>query len=437
LTESSNSFPVGILVALNDEYDTLLEVFPHNRRERRQGREYDILTVRVEGQPHEVVARLMSGMGLESATDEAGALLHSYSAPLLVLVGIAGALSRELRLGDVVVADQVDDYMDRGKLTSEGLELAGAVWQAPWRLVELVKRLKYSHRTRFEEWQSQVASELDLRQLNLGENDIRDKPSVYASPIASSPFVIGESGFSQWLTKRNRKLVAVEMEAGGVARVAHNRERPIEFLVVRGISDFADKRKDELDEMGSGALRKYAMLSASRFLEMLFTLPEFFYADRLAMEAAEDLERIADEYRTIRRDFESSRERSAQLSRRLGPARQRAALLTPSVYDPKSYLSPEMDEGKRAVAIAIVQALDSPDYFNEMIDLLKHPRTSRFEQTEILRYMEAIAYRLDHAQQERLSRTLKSLNFPATTDRGLFSRLIERRILGASAPSRD
>src|SRR5262249_27551904 len=191
---------VGILVALEEEYDTLLEVFPHYRREEQQGREYHILTMYVDDHPHEVVARLMSGMGPTIATNESGALLQYYSVPLLVLVGIAGALNRELRLGDVVVADQVDDYMDRGKLTSEGLELAGAVWQAPWRLVELVKRLKYSHRTRFEKWQSEVGSALDRRRLNLSDNDIRNKPSVYASPIASSPFVIGTSGFSQWLT---------------------------------------------------------------------------------------------------------------------------------------------------------------------------------------------------------------------------------------------
>ena len=277
----------------------------------------------------------------------------------------------------------------------------------------------------------------DRRLLNLDENNIRNKPSVHASPIASSPFVIGTSDFSQWLTKRNRKLVAVEIEAAGVVRVAHNLPRPIEVLVVRGISDFADERKQELDMMDGGALRKYAMLSASRFLEMLFALPEFFYADLLASEAIKDLERIADEYKAIRRDFESSRERSAQLSRRLGSARQLAALLTPSVYDPKSYLTPEADEGERAVAIAIVQALDAPNYFDEMIDLLKNPRTSRFEQTEILRFMEAIAYRLDHAKQERLSKALKSLNFPPTTDRGLFSRLIDRRIVGAPALSQD
>ena len=51
------------------------------------------------------------------------------------------------------------------------------------------------------------------------------------------------------------------------------------FLVLRGISDFGDDRKKELDAIGAGDLRRYAMGNAVRFLWGLLDAEERPRAD--------------------------------------------------------------------------------------------------------------------------------------------------------------
>jgi len=53
-----------------------------------------------------------------------------------------------------------------------------------------------------------------------------------------------------------------------------------DLIVVRGISDFADERKDELDSAAaagadSGAWRRYAGLNAADLLASMLRSPEF------------------------------------------------------------------------------------------------------------------------------------------------------------------
>jgi hypothetical protein len=60
------------------------------------------------------------------------------------------------------------------------------------------------------------------------------------------------------------------MEAAGLAAATESRDDHA-FLIIRGISDFADERKAALDAVaegaeGKGAWRRYAVLSAAEFL---------------------------------------------------------------------------------------------------------------------------------------------------------------------------
>ena len=52
---------------------------------------------------------------------------------------------------------------------------------------------------------------------------------------------------------------------------AAERAVPQRMVVVRGISDFGDERKTQLDKVGDGALRRYAMQNA---IDFVFALVE-------------------------------------------------------------------------------------------------------------------------------------------------------------------
>src|SRR5262249_19735175 len=80
------------------------------------------------------------------------------------------------------------------------------------------------------------------------------------------------------LLRRNRKLLAIEMEGAGIAAAATERSDPRHFIVVRGLSDLADERKAEFDRasdvgaVDTGALRRYALLSAVEYLLRLLPI---------------------------------------------------------------------------------------------------------------------------------------------------------------------
>jgi len=61
------------------------------------------------------------------------------------------------------------------------------------------------------------------------------------------------------------------MESGGLAISAHMNTESTKALVVRGISDYGDERKKQLDSVGEGALRRYAMRNATAFLWTLIS----------------------------------------------------------------------------------------------------------------------------------------------------------------------
>ena len=95
--------------------------------------------------------------------------------------------------------------------------------------------------------------------------------------MASGPVVSGTATYKKsLLANRDRKYVAVEMEAAGVMAAAADRKTAT--LVIRGISDPADEGKLLDDKAGiEGALRNVAIKNASEFLFLLMDLHLLVY----------------------------------------------------------------------------------------------------------------------------------------------------------------
>src|SRR5262249_3840937 len=62
--------------------------------------------------------------------------------------------------------------------------------------------------------------------------------------------------YNRKLREIDRKMLAIETEAGAV--FAEARKRRVEALTIRGISDFADESKGELEAASRGAVRNVA-----------------------------------------------------------------------------------------------------------------------------------------------------------------------------------
>ena len=115
-------FDCGIVIALREEFQGqktfhgFEEFFELD--ERPQTEPFRTFTFRdAQGLSRTGVVSVMEHMSPMFAYQTTRDMLDEYHPNLIINIGIAGALSKHLRLGDVVVADEVDLYDYRGKAT--------------------------------------------------------------------------------------------------------------------------------------------------------------------------------------------------------------------------------------------------------------------------------------------------------------------------------
>jgi nucleoside phosphorylase len=446
ITTTPDSYPLAILVPLEKEYQVLREVFGEpTKTVEAGGREYLVFSIPLGDREIPVLCCVIGVAGVSAARGATDNLLRDFTVPVLVLAGIAGGLHDDVRIGDVVVATQVDHYEDDAKVAATGVKLAGRVWHAPWRLTDFIRRLQYRDH-HLDDWRSRVTSRHP--KLTGWQQVSRETPQVHVRPIASGSTVVAQKEFREMLLRRNRKTAAVEMEAAGVAAAANERRHPVELLVVRGISDLADPNKDAGDD---DKWQHYAMLSVFEFVAALCRGPGLSPSNdpdlaREIDDALSELDEIATEYellhgtRNRNGTMSEGRARSYYLRKQLKRARFRARRLPPTAYDVSSHLE-SASEGERVVAIAIAQAADNPVFFcGAMLKALVHAE-SNFEQTEVLRFFESVADELDADQRRDLSSALEFIKaqevpappYPLGGDRRLLIRVIERWMRGATA----
>ena len=280
-TAMNDRCDTAIIIALREEFQELRDQILTDARS-----EFDPHTTQyyyrfsrpcAQGQAYECVATFVGAMGPTNAAYVAGEMIRRYQPAAIVNVGIAGGVSDDVRIGDVVVADQIDEYLAGSKATGSGAErellLSGAVHRACPHHLSHLRNLEFAHSAEKETWETngqallaQLLEQETVASLT-GRALVSEVPTYEVGHLASGPVVAGTVDFVSWLKKRDRKYLAIEMEAAGVVVAGSSTSTPT--LVLRGISDLADARKGEVDAVGGGALRRYAMRNA---LQLLWTL---------------------------------------------------------------------------------------------------------------------------------------------------------------------
>lgn len=164
-------------------------------------------------------------------------LTQRFAPRVLVLCGIGGGLNTNVRLGDVVVATKVFGY-DLGKETADGRQQRLRGWQSP----------------------APIGRAVD--EFFIG----RGAPAPYAG-FAALPGIAGSGNtviadeharVRTALAEINDKIIVVDMESDGVGQFCHD-TGDLGWLTVRGISDSADRRKDD-DHHGPAAAHAATVL---------------------------------------------------------------------------------------------------------------------------------------------------------------------------------
>lgn len=279
-------FDIGVVIALREEFRYIDELLTRRESIPYEGSYF----YRLELSSASAVCCLAGEMGTLPAHDAATRLLAFADVKLLVLLGLAGALDESVEVGDVVIAGEVNEFQASSKAqsTADGYEVSysGRHWSQEFAIREAVKHFEYACSDGFRKWQTQVKD--DFEALTVTEKDSVCSPpaTLHIGPIASGNIVAASRAFVDEVKRINRKFLAIDMEAAGIAYAATKRVHPVQWLVVRGISDRADENKKALDNQEE-AWRRYSVRNALGLLQNLLSWHGFVTACGLDPPAVE------------------------------------------------------------------------------------------------------------------------------------------------------
>ena len=292
---SSDQLNIDILiyVALTEEFDALYEFFTEDLQIGIDDIELrklalTIFSVKVPSSVLKKDFRLgivsAGKMGNTHAASVVSAVLDQSNCNDVVVLGIAGSLSDDIQPGDVLIPDNVTEYLANASAINgpetENWEFktSGNPYLTTPRLLDRFRQFKYATNSKnhFTGWGADCASRYNLvateevkaKMVQAGYT-MRSDIKLFTGDdkkLASGPAVGKGKAFVDWLKSKDRKFVAIEMESAGVYDAVRVRSIPPRILAIRGISDFADERKKLIESETKEQFRVIAIKNALSLL---------------------------------------------------------------------------------------------------------------------------------------------------------------------------
>ncbi len=272
---------VGIIVALEEAFRELIDLCgPYTTHND------GLLTAyRFQHGSYSIVATFVGDMGESHTTRVTERMISVWHPESIVVVGIAASVHDDLGVGDIFVPSKAFQYIQKTKPSSRDGERAEfaiitgtpAYCADDTTLQSAVRHFEYVSPDIYQRFRRECRQDIETLLPNKSalarlfkDGILREKVTLLAhGNVATGPVVASTNAFSQWIRHHDRNVKAIEMESAGVWLAAQNRNKSIGTLAIRGISDYGDDRKKQLDEIDGGALRRYAMRNAVRFLLVL------------------------------------------------------------------------------------------------------------------------------------------------------------------------
>lgn len=208
---------LGVVKMLNDTEESTLA-----RRKYYAGKLNGISTVVV-----------VSGWGKVAAAATISTLIHRFQITELIFTGVAGAISPDIRIGDIVLAKRLIQHdMDARPFIKQ------------YEIPLLGKTFFESSDTKLELAGKAILSLLQNRHLHaiIEQNDLVQfgisAPSMHIGDIASGDKFFSNNADKNELLEKIPTILCVEMEGAAVAQVCY--ENDIPFTIIRTISDASD-----------------------------------------------------------------------------------------------------------------------------------------------------------------------------------------------------
>ncbi len=285
------SEPIDFLIvtALEEERDAVLDTFrelslvPPADKDIRRYYAGDLPYSSVGGtsSAYRVALILLLDMGRVQAANATSDAIRRWNPRYVVLTGIAGGVAdKGVSLGDVLVSTTVIDYELQKVKSDETVDVRYVTHQAAPRLLANVRELRGT------EWHKAVSH-------HRPESGV---PQRHLGPVASGDKVIAAREYLKSHRRVWSQLIGVEMEAAGVASACFQATRQPGFLMIKGVSDFADADKNDT---ATGRWRNYASIIAASFLRALLVSGPLPLSEsaREAQRKSQDAEHLVEKRR--------------------------------------------------------------------------------------------------------------------------------------------
>ena len=222
---SPTRLPIGLMAAMPQELQSLLDLMPDEARVERGGRTFWV--GHLQGQP---VVAVLSGIGKVAAATTATLLADAFGVGQIWFTGVAGGLGADVRVGDVVVADALLQHdLDASPLFPR-FEVPGLGVSRLHPPAALTARVVDTVESALGDVADAAAAA--LHRLGLSA------PRVHRGLIVSGDQFVSSGQDAETLRNHLPDALAVEMEGAAVAQVCVAFGLP--YVVMRTISDRAD-----------------------------------------------------------------------------------------------------------------------------------------------------------------------------------------------------
>ena len=278
---SESIFDVLLVFALEEELQALYR-FADYKRDLSSNNH---LIIEVRNPDHDVsfLAVLQNDMGKEAAANAVEAVLEEHLVRLIATVGIAGGLSKDLQLGDVAYTGAVIDLIENQKIkddTEGGTKIAFSPnhYETPSSLTWALNmtRVHPENAKLYQKWQSicdKYVEELRIEHHSeKAFEQITSKPKSQHGSLATGS-VSQSARYKNQVLEIDRKVLAIDMEGAGVFQRAKKSRIPA--INIRGVCDYADPNKTDLEFATKEIPRRVAAHNALAFLFVQFDNPSF------------------------------------------------------------------------------------------------------------------------------------------------------------------
>ena len=219
----------GIICAMDEEIALLREDIVSEKESVIANRTFSEGTLYGED-----VVLVKSGIGKVASASTATTLINMYKPEYIIFCGTAGAISADLCVGDVVVADKLcqhDFFTGVDYLRIPGLNVS--YFETDKKLTE---NLYLAIKKYIDEDMKKV-----IPQKYLDEFRIKD-PKIKVGTIASGDQFICTTQMREDIINKTENCKCAEMEGAAVAQICY--ENNIPFAVCRVMSDSADEESN-------------------------------------------------------------------------------------------------------------------------------------------------------------------------------------------------